>query len=415
MTVLVDLHGRELHGPQALSMNDPQLLEYIRTGDASTSIKSALRVSAVWRCVELIAGTMGMLPLFVRSKSEDGGIEDATEHPMFSLLMHRPNAWQNAFQFKQQMQYWCLVHGNAYAVISRRRGRVVALNPVDPSRVRVEQDRDFSLRYEVSRDDDTYTVYSARDILHIRGISDDGYNGLSRVKQAADMIAINGKSQRAVERMYSQGLHLGGNLKHPGKLSPQAFERLKEGMENRYQGEENAGKWIITEEGMEAKPFPSTAVDGQLVEMRAANVEEIGRLFGVPRPLLGVDDTSWGTGIEQLAALFVRFGLNPWFKCWEDELKLKCFRQEEWGDVYPDFAERELLRGTIKEQFEAYAKAAGSGGHRPFMQPNEIREELGLGARPDGEGLIAAGQSPDDGEYAAAFMSGIAEGMASNV
>lgn len=390
---VVDRYGRAMVAPQSLSLNDPAFLEYVRTGDGSTSVKNALKVSAVWRCVELISGTMGMLPLPVRETQADGEIVNATTHPMYRILMHKPNQWQNAYQFKQQMQYWVLVHGNAYAVISRRAGRVVALNPVDPSRVRVEQDVDFSLRYEVSRDDEAYREFRAEDILHIRGLSDDGYDGLSRVQQAADMLSINEKSQRAVERMHAQGLHLGGNLSHPGKLSTEAYDRLRTGMDARHAGPENAGKWIITEEGMTATPFGATAVDGQLVETRAANIEDLGRLFGVPRPLLGVDDTSWGSGIESLAALFVRFGLNPWFKCWEDELKIKCFEPSEWDNIGPDFAERELLRGTIKEQFEAYAKASGSGGHRPFMEANEIREDLGLGAREDGKGLVPAGQT----------------------
>lgn len=390
--------------PFALNLNDPEFLEYVRAGHVSVSVKQALKISAVWRSVELISGTMGMLPLKVRETQADGGIVDAVDHPMHRILMHRPNNWQNAYQFKQQMQYWALVHGNAYAVISRRGGRVTALNPVDPKRVRVEQESDFSLRYEVTRNDETYQVFGGGDILHIRGISDNGYDGVSRVRQAADMIEMNVRSQRALERMYGQGLHLGGNLRHPDKLSPEAFERLRQGMEDRYAGENNAGKWIITEEGMEAVPFPATAVDGQIAETRQANVEEIGRLFGVPRPLLGVDDTSWGTGIEQLAALFIRFGLNSWFKCWEDELKIKCFREAEWDAIYPDFAERELLRGTIKEQFEAFAKASGAGGHRPFMQANEIREELGLGARDDGEGLVAAGDSTDGTEQMAAAI-----------
>lgn len=35
-------------------------------------------------------------------------------------------------------------------------------------------------------------------------------------------------------------------------------------------------------------PIQSTAEDAQLTEIRAAQVEEIGRVFGVPRPLLGV-------------------------------------------------------------------------------------------------------------------------------
>lgn len=381
-------------GAQAFTgLDDPAFLDYVRNGGTEgVSTRQALQNSAVWRSVELLSGTIGMLPLPVKRRGRDGSIADATDHPLFRVLMYRPNGWQTPFQFKQLMQMWALVHGNAYALIVRSAGRVVALNPIHPQRVLVDQLGDFSLRYRVTRPDGSYSEPRWQDILHIRGPSDDGIVGLSRVRQAADVIAIMLKSQQAAERTYANGLFVGGNLKHPGKLSPAAYERLRQSMEERHAGPANAGRWIITEEGMEAKPFEMNAVDSQLVEMRAALVEEIGRLFGVPRPLLGVDDTSWGTGIEQLAILFVRFGLSPWFKAWEDAITVSCLAATEWGDVYPDFDERELLRGTIKDQFEAFARASGAGGHVPWMEPNEIRDLMGLGPHEDGAGLRSAAE-----------------------
>jgi HK97 family phage portal protein len=256
--------------------------------------------------------------------------------------------------------------------------------------VAIRQNGDFSLEYQVMRPNGVSVRLGSRDVLHIRGPSEDGFTGLSRVKQAADIIKIGVQSQLAIARIFENGMMVGGNLKHPGKLSPEAYQRLRSSMEDRLAGAENAGKWIITEEGMEASPFASTAVNSQLVEVRAATVEDIGRVFGVPRPLLGVDDTSWGSGIEQLAILFVRFGLAPWFKAWEDAISISCLTDAERGTVFADFQERELLRGTIKDQFEAYAKASGAGGHQPWMTANEVRADLGMTPHQDGDGLVSA-------------------------
>jgi HK97 family phage portal protein len=383
--------------------SDPAFLEYVRNGGAQTvSAKDALKNSAVWRSVELLSGTIGMLPLYVNRKEPTGEVVRAEDHPLYRVLVHRPNQWQTPFQFKQLMQMWVLVHGNAYAQIVRSSGRVVALNPLHPDRVKVDQLGDFSLRYRVTRPDGSYSEPRWQDILHLRGPSEDGITGISRVAQAADVISIMNKSQRAAERVYTNGLFVGGNLQHPGKLSKEARANIQSSMEENYGGAENAGRWIITEEGMTATPFEATAVDSQLVEMRGALVEEIGRLFGVPRPLLGVDDTSWGTGIEQLAILFVRFGLSPWFKAWEDAIAVSCMAPAEWGVIYPDFDERELLRGTIKDQFEAFAKASGAGGHKPWMEPNEIRDLMGLGQHPDGSGLHSAGERTGNEQAATA-------------
>jgi HK97 family phage portal protein len=390
---------RAMAGDVFHGLDDPRLLEYIRQGGSAggTTVGDALKNTAVLRSVDLISGVIGRLPLNIKEVKAKGAVAEATTHPLHNVLMHKPNAWQNANQFKSLMQTWALVHGNAVAQIITLQGRVVAFNPLHPTRVSIEQRSDFSLEYQVTGQNNLTQRLEASQVLHIRGPSEDGYKGWSPVKQAADVIQAHVDAQRASARVFKNGMMVGGNLSHPGKMSNEAYDRLRASMEDR-SGAENAGKWIITEEGMTASPFASTAVDAQLVEFRAALVEDIGRVFGVPRPLLGVDDTSWGSGIEQLAILFIRFGLAPWFDAWEQEIKIKCLRPSEWDRFTPDFEERELLRGTIKEQFEAYAKAAGAGGHMPWMETNEIRRDLGLGDHADGFGLKQAGMTNEQTE-----------------
>jgi HK97 family phage portal protein len=382
-------------GGRVMNINDPAFHEFVRTG--AYGIGDALKNSAVMRSVDLISGAMGMLPLQVKRRT-NGVPVIAEDHPLYRVLMLRPNGWQSPFQFKQLMQYWALVHGNAYALITRSAGRVIAANPIEPARVTVDQRPDFSLFYRVSRKDGSYVELEARDVLHLRGVSDDGITGVSRVRLAADVINIGVQSQRAAERIFKNGMMVGGNFTHPGKLSKEAQGNLQASMAARHAGAENAGKWLILEEGMTASPYAQTAVDSQLVELRSAMVEDIGRVFGVPRPLLGVDDTSWGTGIEQLAILFVRFGLAPWFKAWEDAISVSCLTSAELGVIYADFDERELLRGTIKDQFEAFAKGSGAGGHKPWLTANEIRDLQDMPPHPDGNGLESAGQTRGNNE-----------------
>lgn len=120
---------------------------------------------------------------------------------------------------------------------------------------------------------------------------------------------------------------VGGALKHKGKLSPEAYERLKASMADR-ESAENAHKWLILEEDMDASPFSQTGKDNQHLETRQHQIEEIGRVFGVPRPLLMVDDTSWGSGIDVLGQFFVRYGLAPWFTAWEQAIHRSVLSDE---------------------------------------------------------------------------------------
>lgn len=379
--------------------DDPAFKEYVRTGGASSrisvSVTDAMRNTAVLRCVDLVSGAIGMLPLYLMRREASGKKVPAEDHPLFDILMHEPNSWQTPSEFKRTMQAWALVHGNAYAIKVRSRGQISQLIPIHPDRVTVDQMSDWSLVYRVTRADGAPMALPSSEILHIRDLSLDAITGISRVKQAAEIISLALQANTAAERIFRNGMMVGGALTHKDKLSPEAFDRLKASMQERYQGAENAGRWMVLEEGMEAKPFASTGKDAQLVEMRSAQVEEIARAFGVPRPLMGVDDTSWGSGIEQLAILFVRFALAPWFKAWEEAISRACLDKAERRAIVPEFDETELLRGTLKDQAEFFARALGAGGHRPWMEVNEVREVTGLGVHPQGSGLIAAGETAD--------------------
>lgn len=379
---------------QTFGMQTPEFYEFVRNG-GSYGVNEALKNSAVMRAVDLTASIMGALPCRIIERRADGRIVEADTHPLFDLLMFAPNSWQTGFEFRQLMQAWVLIHGNAYARIVRGvGGRVVALLPIEPTRVEVRQLADSTLQYTVSSVDGRQDFNPPpEDIFHLRGLSIDGIRGVSRVKQAADVIGTALQAQAAANNLYRNGVLGGMALEHPGKLTPEGVKNLKAEIEEYHGGAANAGKAMVLQEGMK-RSFATVDADKlQLNEMKAALVEDIARIFGTPRPLMMVDDTSWGSGIEQLAILFVRFGLAPWFVAWEQAVERSLMTPADRRRFKADYDERELLRGTLKDQAEFFAKALGAGGHRPWMEANEVREVTGLGLHPDGSGLIAAGET----------------------
>jgi HK97 family phage portal protein len=379
-----------------MTLGSPAFYEFVRNGSSEGSIEAALNNDAVLRAFDLISGSVAMLPLSIMRR-EAGRVVEATDHDLYPLLRFQPNPWQTAHEFKQLMQGWLLLHGNAYAQIVRQLGRPRLLIPIDPRRVTVETDGGmFPLRYRVVTTRNEALTLQPSDVLHLRGPSIDGEKGVSRVQKAGELIQTANQQQVAANSIYRNGVIAGVALRHPGKLSPEAAQRLKATFEAGYAGAANAGKVMVLEEGLAREFPPATARDAQMVEMRGMLTESIGRVFGVPRPLMFMDDTSWGSGIEQLAMLFVRFGLAPWFSTWEQAITRSLVPLAERGVIYPDFDERELLRGTMKDQGEFLARALGAGGHRPWMTGNEVREHVGLGRHPDGDGLVAAGERTNE-------------------
>lgn len=402
----VELHASSVGGV-FLGFDDPRLVELMRSGDASSSgatvnVESAMRNTSLFRAVSLISYAIGMLPLQLINEQTK---EKATEHPLYRLLHREPNNYQTAFDFRTLMQLRALVKGNAYALIIRskdvrtNRNKIVQLVPLDPDKVTIQQNDDWSVSYTYRPSQGAARVYKGQEVFHLRGLSLDGLSGLSIVKQARDAIGLSISAELAAGRLFKNGAFVGGMLKHPGKLSDPAFERLKQSMAEK-EGAENAGKTLIGEEGLDWVSIGQNARDAQLIEVRKMQVEEIARVTGVPRPLLMVDETSWGSGIEALGRFFVQYALGPWFEAWQQAAERSLLDGDEKDLFSVKFNPAALLRGSTKDQADFFAKALGAGGAPGWMSQNEVRSINDMPETTDGDAVSkgAMGAKPTNGD-----------------
>lgn len=372
-----------------VGLDDPRLIEFLRLGTETATgmhvdVDRALRNPSMFRAVSLISYAIGMLPLQV---IEEETKQKASGHPVYRLLHREPNDFQTAFDFRVLMQMRALVRGNAYALIVRSRDlrtggeRITKLVPLEPTRMTLKlNEADWTVEYRYQPPQGGARVYKGRDIFHLRGLTMDGLSGLSLVRQAAEAIALALSAERAAGRLFKNGVMAGGILKHPGKLSAPAYERLVASLAEK-EGAENAGKSLIFEEGLDWAALAISARDAQMTELRKLQVEEIARVTGVPRPLLMVDETSWGSGIEALGRFFVQYALGPWFEAWQQAGERSLFTSAEKDALAIKFNPGALLRGSMKDQADFYAKALGSGGAPGWMDQNEIRDLADLPAR----------------------------------
>lgn len=395
-----------------LSLEDPRLAEILQYGTLtatgmSVNVERALRNPAMFRAVTLISTSIGMLPLQIIDENTK---EKAKDDPLYAVLHRRPNGWQSAFDFKTLMQLRALIKGDAYALVVRsfdvRAGKpsVQKLIPLDPDRMEARQLDDWSVVYRYQPKTGGPITYKAEQILHLRGMSLDGLHGLSLVRQAAEAVALALSADLAAGRMFKNGMLGNSVFQHPKELSPEAYKRLTDSLAEK-EGAENAGQSLILEEGMTQADFKRSARDAELAAVRKMQVEEIARVTGVPRPLLMVDETSWGSGIYALGQFFVQYGLNPWFEAWQQAVQRTLLDRESSLSVR--FNAGALLRGSMAEQADFFAKALGSGGQRPFMTQNEVRDKLDMprsqspGADELGQGAMdqagsAGGAAPAD-------------------
>lgn len=371
---------------ESMTFDSPVLGEFLRggrqaIGGVSVSEKGALRNSTFFRAVQLISASIGMLPMHLMRRTVDAQgverIEKAKDHPLYRLLHKRPNSFQTALEFKSYMQGLALLDGNAYALIIRGlRGKVVQLVPLKRGSVTPKLSDDWKLTFEYRRPLGGMKTLSAEEVFHFRHpVSTDGLKGASLLDMAVNAIGIASQAEVAAGKLLSGGVMAGGALETDKTLGKEAIENLQESLGENHGGVENAGKWFVLEEGLKAKPFIASAKDAQYDELRRRQAEEISRFTGVPRPLLMFDETSWGSGIEALGLFFVTYCLLPWFVAWEQAIERSCLTEAEQDadELYVKVNEGALLRGSLKDQAEFFARALGSGGGEGWLTQNEVR------------------------------------------
>jgi HK97 family phage portal protein len=414
MGYLTNLLGALTGRPQAsttfdlTSMSPEQVRDFLRIGGsmetasgAVVNDNSAMRVAAAWRCVNIISGTVGSLPLDLIRRESEKVRRPATGHPLRKVLTVKPNVWQTPSEFRRMMQMHLLLRGNAYALKVRMGRDVVGLIPIIPDRVTVEQNADLSLKYQVTRKSGAVQTYQQAEILHLRGMTLDGVKGLSVIAHMRESLGLALQGELAGAKLMKNGQFASGDLKHPGKLSKEAYDRLKASIAESG-GAGQAGTTRILEEGLSFDSTSMNATDMQFLEQRNFQRYDIAMFFGVPPHMIGATEksTSWGSGIEQMGIGFVTYTLNDWLVTWQEALKRDVINESEWETLDVRFFPQALLKGDTKTQWDAFTKGRQWG----VYSANDVRSLLDLNPREDDEGdeyAAPPNQNPDAAEPAA--------------
>jgi HK97 family phage portal protein len=338
------------------------------------SSDTAMRLSTVYKCVRVRAETIGMLPLQVYRRLPNGGKEQDDSHPLAGLLHDQPNPWQTAMQWRMMMQAHLDLRGNAYSrIVYAGSGRVDMLVPMHPDRVRVEMMPGGQPRYRYRTDDGREQVLVFGEVLHIAGMSVDGYCGINPIEAEREAIASAIATRDHGARYFSNSARPPMWIKMPGKFSsPDAKRQWVNDFSDAYGGI-NAGKTPVMDQGMELNAIPISNVDAQYLESRAAQDIDIAGIFRVPPHKLGIlDRATWGN-IEHQNIDFVTDCILPSCVTWEQAL----LRDLDFGsDHFAEYKVAMLLRGDTKTRYEAYGKGIQDG----WLTRNEARRMENLNA-----------------------------------
>ncbi len=385
MSFLLKLLGQD--GPEnSISADEERFwinsASVMTSSGARVSADTALRVSTAWACTRLISETVAMLPHIVYKRMSNGGKERANDHPLYDILHDQPNKRQTSFEFTDMLQMHALLRGSGYAkIISGPRGPVDKLIPVHPDRVLdVEEVDDDTLRYKILDRGGQVNTYLDDEIFELRGLSLDGVKTVSVMTYARESFGLSIAAENFGAKLFRNYSRPGGFLKHPGHLSTEAQDRLREQTERQVSGE-NLHRLGILEEGMEYQQVTLSPEDSQMLQTREFQAEDVCRWWRVPPHMVGLTSkaTSWGSGIEELSRGFVAYVLMPWLVRWQQTISKDLIIATE--QYFVEFLTEALLRGDIEKRYNAY-NIGRTGG---WLASNDIRRFENMNPIPGGD------------------------------
>lgn len=331
---------------------------------------SALSLSAVWACTNLIAGTIASLPLTVYRQRGDARTA-VKDHALYRLLHDSPNYDQTALDFWEFMAASLELWGNAYARIERTNGKISGLLPVNPAYVAVRRRPSGQIEYRWTEEGQPYELTDDH-VFHVRGFGGNPLGGMSTLHFGRQVFGVALAADRAAGSTFANGLRPSGMLKFAEWLKPDQRDLAETRMVEKFAGSHNAGKPMVLEGGVTWEALTLNPEDAQMLETRKFSVEEVCRMFGVPPHMIGHTEksTSWGTGLEQQTLAFQKFTLRRRLKRIEQAIMKQLVTPEERArGLTVDFNLEGLLRADTAGRARFYQTMTAIGA----MTINEVR------------------------------------------
>jgi len=364
------------------SLNDPNhwivrltnSLSSTKTGVLITP-ETALQTSAVFACVRVLSETIASLPLQIyQKKGEKKSV--AENHYLYPILHDSPNPWQTKFEFFEMLTGHTALRGNAYAYkVKDGLGRIKGFVPLSPARMEVDAAGDFDapiITYKYRSDGlQQPEDFDADEIWHLKGLSSDGFVGLSPMAMARESIGLAQAAEEHGGLFFKNGAQPSLVASTPGKLTEIARKNISDSLQSATTGS-NKHKLILLEQGLDAKSVGLGNRDSQFLETRQFQVQEIARIFRVPCILIGhPDNASTYASAEQFMLSFVTHTIRPWVTRIEQSLnKYILSEADRKAGYFCEFKLDALLRGDTTSRYNAYGSALAN----MWMTRNEVRQ-----------------------------------------
>lgn len=339
----------------------------------AVSASEALRVPVVANAIQLIAEAVASLDVAVK-RIEDGAEIDVPGHPVLGLLRNEANDWTSGFELVRQIVTDALMSDLGGMVwVNRVSGEARELIRYSPGGLTFDRHPDTGeRRYRLFN-----TPIPSRDVVHLLPPL-----GRAPLTLAREAIGVAVALERHAASLFANGARPSGILKIPS-LGEEAVKAVRAAW-NATHGNGQSGKTAVLINGAEFLPLTMTSTDGQFLENRRFQIEEIARAFNIPAPMVGDLSRATWSNSEQKGREFLSYTLEPWLRGLEGALRRALFSDAERATHVIRFDRDDLTRADLATRATVINSLIASR----TINPNEGRDWLGLPPRAGGDEFL---------------------------
>jgi HK97 family phage portal protein len=308
------------------------------------------------------------LALFVRTREK---VEELKEHP-FMDLMERVNPFHTRFWLWAETMTHLELTGNAYWYVAPDRlGTPAELWLAHSQHMRVVPDRrEFIRGYVYSRDGEE--IFFERDeIVHLRYPNPENVHyGRGPLQAAAQSVDAHEFMKRAEWNGFRNGMFPSLSIESDQELAEETIERLRVMLEQKYASPERAGRPLVLERGLKARPISLSPREMDFLRSGKATRDEILAIFRVPAAVIGLSEDVNRSVAEAMGMIFAKYCIAPKLRLIEDQLN---------QDLLPRFDARLFCRfENVVPEDRAQARADMEANLRNGVTTiNEERQKMG--------------------------------------
>lgn len=337
--------------------------------------ESALRLSVVYRCVDVISDAIASQTWEHLQYNKVTGWSADEMSDIAYMLNVEPSVSMSRFILMKTIVSKMLLEGNGYIRVHRLpNGHPYELELIRDN-VKVYLMNDRRLYYViVYSNGDQSTPIPADDIIHILNYTYDGLIGVSTLTHATNSLSLAQSAESSAKGFFSSGANMSGILSVTGKLTPEKALAIKDSWAKAFSiTEGQPGGIAVMEGGLEFKPVTVNPKDAQMLETRQFNVIDICRFFGVsPSKVFDSSNLTY-SNIESFQLGFITDTISPLDSKIEAEVNRKLLRPSQRKTTKLNLNLSELLRGNMDSTANYYTKMLSVGAYTP----NQIRNKIG--------------------------------------